>query len=65
MIALNKKSIKEIPVGAKIHLVGKDIDIIGKVTRNDELGLSIFSTNKTIVGIPVVNFLNQYDFELL
>ena len=65
MIDLDKKSIKEIPVGAQIHLIGKDIDVIGKVTRNDDLGLSIHSTNNTIIGLPAKNFFTKYSFELL
>ena len=65
MTVFDRKSLKEIPVGASIHIIGKDLDVKGKVTRNDELGIGICSTRNTIIGLPISNLIMRYSFELL
>ena len=64
-IILDKKTVKEIPVGAKIHVSGKDLDIKGEVTRNDEYGLGIECFDKRKVGLSRICFIGLYSFEIL
>lgn len=64
MTELNKKTVKEIPVGSFIHIIGKNLEIKGTVIRNDEVGLGIEISDKTKVALSRICFVGLYQFEL-
>ncbi|MBP3256152.1 MAG: hypothetical protein J6M60_06695 [Clostridia bacterium] len=66
MKILDKKSVKQIPVGSIIHIVSinksdKYLEIKGIVTRNDEVGLGIDKT----IALSRICFVGLYEFEIL
>ncbi|MBP3256153.1 MAG: hypothetical protein J6M60_06700 [Clostridia bacterium] len=64
MTELNKKTIKEISIGSKIHVIGNDLDIRGTINRIDDVGLGITCSESTRVGL-IFNSTKKYQFELI
>lgn len=64
MIELNKRNMKEVPIGCKIHVVGNDLNVRGTVNRIDENGVGITCSENIRVGL-FFNSVNKYTFELI